>query len=268
MKKQKKELGITLVALVVTIIILLILAGVTLSIALSENGIFNRAKEAVEKYKKAKSDEEDIIDELLEQLESISIDDYVGAYVEGYKPDVKQITITSDTSGISKGDIDQNNIEIQDDNQIFKTEEGIRWRIWDYDENTKIIRLISDKTTDTKLTLEGVTGYNNGVWAINEICRQCYGQYNSDEKMKEGIDVANLRRSDIQKVSTYDYTKYKHKIGLWEEFTGDNKENEKLVYYGEGIKYENNVYIPKMWSENDSKWTYEYKKETEQKSRR
>ncbi len=46
-----KECGITLVALVVTIIILLILAGVTLNIALSENGIFEKAKEAVEKYK-------------------------------------------------------------------------------------------------------------------------------------------------------------------------------------------------------------------------
>ncbi len=54
MKKiNYKEKGITLVALVITIIILLILAGVTISTALSENGLFKRAKLATEKYKEA-----------------------------------------------------------------------------------------------------------------------------------------------------------------------------------------------------------------------
>ena len=50
-KKQKlQERGITLIALVVTIIILLVLAGVTLNIALSDNGLFSKAKEATEDY--------------------------------------------------------------------------------------------------------------------------------------------------------------------------------------------------------------------------
>ena len=50
-KKQKlQERGITLIALVVTIVILLILSGVTLNIALSDNGLFSKTKEAVEKY--------------------------------------------------------------------------------------------------------------------------------------------------------------------------------------------------------------------------
>ena len=43
---MKKESGITLVALVVTIIVLLILAGVTISLALSNRGIIDRAKSA------------------------------------------------------------------------------------------------------------------------------------------------------------------------------------------------------------------------------
>ena len=49
----KREKGITLVALVVTIIILLILAGVALTIALGENGLFNQAQNAATSYKKA-----------------------------------------------------------------------------------------------------------------------------------------------------------------------------------------------------------------------
>lgn len=43
MKSQK---GITLVALVITIIILLILAGITVATLSGDNGLFNRAKQA------------------------------------------------------------------------------------------------------------------------------------------------------------------------------------------------------------------------------
>ena len=67
MKKQKrKENGITLVALVVTIIVLLILAGVTLNIVLDQDGIINKAKQAAEDYENAQKEEQ----ELLGQLES------------------------------------------------------------------------------------------------------------------------------------------------------------------------------------------------------
>lgn len=42
----KKENGITLVALVVTIVVLLILAGVSISLVLGNNGIIKKAKDA------------------------------------------------------------------------------------------------------------------------------------------------------------------------------------------------------------------------------
>lgn len=59
----KKEKGITLIALVVTIIILLILAGVTLSLALSQNGLFDRARNAADKYSAAQENEVKIVNE-------------------------------------------------------------------------------------------------------------------------------------------------------------------------------------------------------------
>ena len=43
---MKKNTGITLVALVITIIVLLILAGVTISLTLGENGLLKRAEES------------------------------------------------------------------------------------------------------------------------------------------------------------------------------------------------------------------------------
>lgn len=43
---MRNERGITLIALVVTIVVLLILAGVTITYALGDNGIFSTAKKA------------------------------------------------------------------------------------------------------------------------------------------------------------------------------------------------------------------------------
>ena len=48
---MKKQGGITLIALVITIIILLILAGVTLSTVLGNNGIVKQAQKAVENHR-------------------------------------------------------------------------------------------------------------------------------------------------------------------------------------------------------------------------
>lgn len=52
-KKSKQEQGITLVALVVTIIVLLILAGVTISAVLGENGLVQKAKKATQIHQNA-----------------------------------------------------------------------------------------------------------------------------------------------------------------------------------------------------------------------
>ena len=46
MKNGRTNQGITLVALVITIIVLLILAGVTIAMLIGENGILNQANQA------------------------------------------------------------------------------------------------------------------------------------------------------------------------------------------------------------------------------
>ncbi len=63
-KVNYEEKGITLIALVITIIILLILAGVTLTTALGQHGLFQRARTTVEKYKESKVDESEKLAEL------------------------------------------------------------------------------------------------------------------------------------------------------------------------------------------------------------
>ena len=46
MKKLQNKNGVTLVSLVVTIVILIILAGIAISMTVGDNGIFIKAKEA------------------------------------------------------------------------------------------------------------------------------------------------------------------------------------------------------------------------------
>ena len=57
-ENKQKQQGITLIALAVTIIVMLILAGVTISALTSENGIINQASKVKEKSKVAKTEEE------------------------------------------------------------------------------------------------------------------------------------------------------------------------------------------------------------------
>lgn len=58
MNIRKKQQGITLIALAVTIIVMLILAGVTIAALTSESGIINQANTAKETNKVAKTEEE------------------------------------------------------------------------------------------------------------------------------------------------------------------------------------------------------------------
>ena len=56
--KKIKEKGITLIALVITILVLIILAGVTLSVLTGENGIINRAQQAKENTETKSAEEQ------------------------------------------------------------------------------------------------------------------------------------------------------------------------------------------------------------------
>ena len=71
----KGQKGITLVALVITIIVLLILAGVTITLTLREDGIFKTAEKAGENYTQAQRKEldglnsfQDTVDRVIENV--------------------------------------------------------------------------------------------------------------------------------------------------------------------------------------------------------
>ena len=82
---MKREKGITLIALVITIIVLLILAGIALNTIVGENGIFNTSTIAVEEYKKSQVKEKieyNILEKLAEKKAPVTMNEIIDKLIE------------------------------------------------------------------------------------------------------------------------------------------------------------------------------------------
>ena len=79
----KKQKGITLIALVITIIVLLILAGVAISMLSGENGILTQAGKAKTEYEAAQKQEEAQISDL-EVITDLSVNNTPYKFSNGY----------------------------------------------------------------------------------------------------------------------------------------------------------------------------------------
>ena len=91
-KKQVK--GITLIALVVTIIVLLILAGVALNLTIGQNGIFSRAQDAANTWKNAETNEQSAMNDL-----SSWMDQYLNGNGESQEDDQGPIKVSFKIEG-------------------------------------------------------------------------------------------------------------------------------------------------------------------------
>ena len=69
MQMLKRKSGITLVALIITIIILLILAGVSLSFVFN-GGILDKSQQTVNEYQNASQKEQDLLDQIDKYIEN------------------------------------------------------------------------------------------------------------------------------------------------------------------------------------------------------
>ena len=67
----KGQKGITLVALVVTIIVLIILAGISISLVLGDNGIITKAKEARNAQANAQAAENAMMEDFETQINDV-----------------------------------------------------------------------------------------------------------------------------------------------------------------------------------------------------
>ena len=68
--KPKEEKGITLVALIITVVVMLILAGVAISAIVGGEGLFSKVREAVGIYENAQQKEQEELSNLINEIEN------------------------------------------------------------------------------------------------------------------------------------------------------------------------------------------------------
>ena len=102
-----KNNGITLISLVITIIIMLILAGVVITFTIGDNGLIGRAKEAVRNYQNAADYEQTLLGDFTNEVNNIINSDNTQTTV----PDMGKIRIleqgTIDTGAVAGGKVKQ-----------------------------------------------------------------------------------------------------------------------------------------------------------------
>ena len=221
MLKNKK--GITLVALVVTIVVLLILAGVSINLVLGNNGIIAKAKDAETKSAEASQNDLKGMNALTEEMNNalgekpkVDLSKYkIGDYVNYTYDTAENYVLTSATCGSSSNPADG----------IPQTT-GLKWRILNIDEANGTVDLISENPTGTSVYFSNILGYNNGPYLMNEICKAQY----SNKSL--GVNARSINLLDMEKHLTaagiaarnaYKYNSGAAKYGTTKTYTSNTK---------------------------------------------
>ena len=222
---MKKNKGITLVALVVTIVVLLILAGVSINLVLGNNGIIAKAKEA--KTKSAEASQNDLkgMNALTEEMNNalgekpkVDLSKYkIGDYVNYTYDTASSYSLSSTYSGDSS-------------NQTIAQTTGLKWRILNIDEANGTVDLISENPTGTNVYFQGALGYHNGPYLMNAICESQYSNSTLNVKAR------NISLLDMEKQLTT--------AGI----AARNGYSNSSVQYGKTKTYtDNNSYYPLLY---------------------
>ena len=83
---MRKETGITLIALMITVVVLIILAGVSINLTIGTDGLITRAKQAAENMEVAATEEKEMVNELYATLNK---------YVDKIAPENAKIELVS-----------------------------------------------------------------------------------------------------------------------------------------------------------------------------
>ena len=169
--------GITLIALVITIIVLLILAGVTIAALSGDNGILTKAKDAKEKTDQAQEDEE----KTLSNMENI-----LGVY------NFKNIN-TADTN--PAGTVPENSVVLEDDANngiVIKDKNNNEW-VWIEVPKTMVFSGLTIDTTQ-ELTEQNYTDIKSKLITYATTYR---GSYSDEWYAKDGSTLVTAGTSNL-----------------------------------------------------------------------
>ena len=170
MEKTRKNKGITLVALVITIIILLILAGVSIT-ALTKSDLLKNAKTTKNATENAQNTEnialadyQEKIDQYIESGRDVALSDEVKSYIDNKVLEVEKVEITD---LVSDWKIEKNNSVKKGDIVYldFTITKNSSWSTgWNY--GIGKIPILENCQNKYDLTLNGWEGRNTGEIAI------------------------------------------------------------------------------------------------------
>jgi len=153
----------------------------------------------------------------------------IGKTVAGYTPN------GSSSYSTTQGGAERSGYQ----NQTHNRDTGLKWKLWKVDTAKNEIQIISDRATSSRINLQNITGYNNGVRLLDEICSNVYG--NSTIAAKGGSYKArNMKLSDIIGESGTDTTVIKSTT------TNQNNNGYGTTY----IDYTSGTF-PKIWVSNE-----------------
>ena len=252
--QEKREKGITLIALVVTIVVLLILAGVSINLILGQNGLIARSKEA-----KQKTDTSKIEEELKLAITNMETEYYVAGqqgtlkdYIFSHEQDLKSALGTSEVVLDESGSIINYKgkmYELSDDGTITSAD-GValstRKITLAIDGDTmptekitatlvNVTGEISWNSLDTRVATVGEKGTEVTVTAVavgtTTITATC-GEYSKTCEIK--VVTPN---PDMDGVAASVY--YGQEIDYSVDLDGNENTNDWKIFYNDGI----NVYI-------------------------
>jgi Tfp pilus assembly protein PilE len=224
MKQDNK--GITLITLVITVVVLTILAGVSINAVVGDDGIIAKAKESANLTKETtiKESIEKLVLEYKLAEKGETLEDFLKTKIPSkidkvtnngdgtltIEKDGVTVTVnatqTSNPSTPTKPTINLDNLQIGDYvNYTYDTASdygtvaqtiGLKWRILNIDKENNVIDIISDSPTDAKKYFGGISGYYNGSYYLNEICKAHY----SNKKL--GVEARSVNLLDMEKQLT------------------------------------------------------------------
>ena len=258
--------GITLIALVITIIVLLILAAITINLTIGQRGILKRAEEAGRNYQEAAKKEDEALSNFLKEADDIidginggskplpenalakkvEIGDYVAYDPRAGVTDTSKLSYKSEVgTGSSHG----NGYTDIPEGQTFTVEENTKWRVLSKDETTGEVVLISEKTMH-KFGMKGAIGYLYAEQELNEICKMYgYGKGANTGKIfryktgdtVEGLTEGTITGSGARSITTED-------INAITKYNPNNDEAMKEAGYGQ--EYTHTIYYPTKTNPN------------------
>ena len=195
--------------MVVTIVVLLILAGITISLVFSENGIIAKAREAANKTNEAVINEQTQMNDVTAAMENML--NGVGGSTTPEEPEKPTVperleigsTVTYNPSGTYNWQAkycSSTKTETTDDvllNSAAGEDFNISsWKVLSIDNETGTVELVPSAPTTGTVYLGEAQGYNNAVKLLNDACGSLYG---NNEK---GITARSINIEDIEKYMT------------------------------------------------------------------